>query len=266
MVSAEHDLLITRRDWILTEDPDLDALRQCQEFGAFAGTYFPQPSRRSPRPSRPHRLDESRHTASVLVTVAERWHDRWHIRATNGSGADPHRPLEWWTEEQKMLALVRAVASEGYDWRRRVRLVATANEYLRKDRQALIAEPFHGRKDDSDELGMTDAMQIDRERLYAERRMRQLTAHLRAIDDDFFKSWLRTLRARHMTTRPLMDVSAEVALCRRQAAVWQALMDWFASDPLATGPEKDFRQALRRLTHLHWRVRAVAQTRTLIRR
>ena len=124
----------TWRDWVLSEDPDLRALRTEPAFAAFEAMYFPsrtllrRPAQRLRK--EPHRLVESRYTRDLLDTLARRWHDRWHARASKRLPWDTHAPFDWCGEELELWRLVGEVAADGYDWRIRQGLLERANELL----------------------------------------------------------------------------------------------------------------------------------------
>jgi tetratricopeptide (TPR) repeat protein len=89
-----------QRDWILSEDPDLDGLRRHRDFKTFEAIYFPSPAWTPQRPERVHVWEQSSYTHSLLSQTACRWETIWHQRrAALSPSIDQHVVLQWFEDE-----------------------------------------------------------------------------------------------------------------------------------------------------------------------
>ena len=106
-----------RRDWVLSEDPDLDGLRQCPQFKHFETIYFPSPAPTPRRPRRAVRWEQSRYTNRLLAETAIRWEKVWHARRKLVvSGVDPHVVIQWSKDETDAWRLVDCLAHDYRHW------------------------------------------------------------------------------------------------------------------------------------------------------
>jgi tetratricopeptide (TPR) repeat protein len=122
-----------RRDWVLSEDPDLDGLRRSPEFKHFEAIYFPSPSRTPPRPRGIHRWEQSRYTHLLLAQTAHRWETVWHQRRDSLlAGNDPHVSIEWCVDEAEAWRLVECMARDYRHWRVRLDLIEQMLEWSAK--------------------------------------------------------------------------------------------------------------------------------------
>jgi hypothetical protein len=113
-----------RRDWVLSEDPDLDGLRRRLEFKHFEAIYFPSPSRTPQRPRDVHRWQQSCYTNKLLAQTARRWETVWHRRRNLlANGIDPHVVIQWCADEAEAWRLVECVAKDYRHWRVRYDLI-----------------------------------------------------------------------------------------------------------------------------------------------
>jgi hypothetical protein len=132
---ADSAFIASRRDWLLTEDPDLSGLRARREFKAFEAAYFPSATRAPQRPKEAHRWEVSRYTLRLLDTTTRRWEEVWRGRAAQPDGTDAEQLARWCAEDLTARALVRAVAFHYRDWH-------TRNELLTRMRAWSVENGF----------------------------------------------------------------------------------------------------------------------------
>jgi hypothetical protein len=121
---ADSAYIASRRDWLTSEDPDLEGLRVQPSFKRFEAAYFPSASRTPRRPRNVHKWQVSRYTLDLLRTTAGRWEDEWEERAQAADQkADTRELLRWWQDELSARRLFREVAVHHRDWRTRYKLL-----------------------------------------------------------------------------------------------------------------------------------------------
>ena len=122
---ADSAYLASRRDWLVSEDPDLRGLRGRRRFKRFEATYLPSPARAPRRPLSVHKWEVSRYTLRLLSASARRWEDVWERRRRelNGDG-DVRTLLRWSEDEARAWRLVCDVGVNYRDWETRYKLVA----------------------------------------------------------------------------------------------------------------------------------------------
>ena len=120
---ADSAFIASRRDWLLSEDPDLRGLRTQRQFKAFEAAYFPSASRPPQRPSNAHPWEASRYPLDLLQAAARRWEDTWQERAGQSADMDTEAFLEWCDDDVGARRLVREVAVDHRDWQTRNALV-----------------------------------------------------------------------------------------------------------------------------------------------
>ena len=268
----ESKFLDSWRDWVVSEDPDLRALRTEPAFAAFETMYFPKrvPLRAPAQRLReePYRLVESRYTRDLLDTLAQRWHDKWHARAAKGITLDRHALLGWCSEELEVWSLVGEVAVDGYDWRIRQRLLERANEILALDAPILVR--FCRYEDVSRKLdhaandgGRADLRQSPdaaarAERKLAEESLVKLAGVLRGTGSAatqrgraHFERWSAAMRKYDAHQDTAMPPRWAADLCIQHAAVWQRMSDLMRAADLTqvTDAYADFAQELRDASH-----------------
>jgi hypothetical protein len=121
---ADSAYLASRRDWLVSEDPDLRGLRNQPRFKRFEAAYLPSPARAPRRPVSVHKWEVSRYTLALLRATARRWEDEWERRRTqlNGDG-DVRTLLRWSRDEARAWRLMREVAVNHRDWDTRHKLL-----------------------------------------------------------------------------------------------------------------------------------------------
>ena len=122
-----------RRDWVLSEDPDLDGLRRSAEFKHFEAIYFPSPSGTPRRPRGIHKWEQSCYTNQLLAQTARRWETVWHLRRDALTAAtDPHVLLEWSVDETDAWRLVERLSHDYRHWLVRHELIEKTSEWSAK--------------------------------------------------------------------------------------------------------------------------------------
>jgi tetratricopeptide (TPR) repeat protein len=121
---ADSGFVATRRDWLLSDDPDLDGLRTKDDFKHFEAIYFPSATDTCKRPAEQHIWEMSRYTLDLLSETSEGFAKAWRKRKT---GLEPEievRSLAHWCElEMKAWGLMRDVTGNHRHWQTRVRLI-----------------------------------------------------------------------------------------------------------------------------------------------
>jgi hypothetical protein len=122
-----------RRDWVLSEDPDLDGLRACRAFKHFETIYFPSPAPTPRRPPRASRWEMSRYTHALLADTARRWETVWHQRRDLVvSNIDPHVVIQWSKDEASAWRMVGRMARDYRHWPARCELIEQMKDWSAK--------------------------------------------------------------------------------------------------------------------------------------
>jgi hypothetical protein len=250
---ADSGYIASRRDWVLSEDPDLKGLRGAGRFEEFEVMYFPSARLTPRRPRNVQQLECSRYVGALLVATAQRWEAEWHRRAGDlRAGRDVHLLLEWFGDELRSWTAVAAAARHHRHSGTRVELLratrACADRYgfeplavafpLYEDaplQHSLIA-------DSCDELAAAAVTAAD-ERLA--RLAGVLAAPLGGLE-----AWLERLRRLDACAQqPSAHVLAQ--LCDHHAALWQLLERWLGAPAGDVGDAAlQFRAAVDRLRPL----------------
>jgi hypothetical protein len=239
---ADSGYIATRRDWLLTEDPDLDGLRVHTRFKAFEAMFFPGPVPTPRRPRHVQRLEVSRYTRDLIEATATRWQAEWHARRTRNEGLDdPHGLTEWWEDEARAWALVGRTAWNHRRWRVRFELLEAMDELSIRYDGSPLDVAFHT----FEEPWMCRPSEIDVDRL-ARRALDCATDQLHVLagalsaDDPVkgrfavagIEQWIDRLRDREAAGK-WANVEDVRRLCDRHAAVWERLHLWVATcDPV----------------------------------
>jgi hypothetical protein len=121
---ADSGYVASRRDWLISDDPDLDGLRPEPAFKGFEAMYFPAAARTPRRPRDLHKWEVSRYTIDLLGATAERWEQAWRRRRDGlESDLDVAVPSEWLRIEASAWSRVRKVAINHRHWQSRIALV-----------------------------------------------------------------------------------------------------------------------------------------------
>ena len=133
MSSTPSSYAAERRDWVLSEDPDLDGLRACVAFKHFEAIYFPSPAPTPRRPQRASRWEMSRYTHALLADTARRWETVWHQRRDLVvSNIDPHVVIQWSKDEASAWRMVGRMARDYRHWPARCELIEQMKEWSAK--------------------------------------------------------------------------------------------------------------------------------------
>jgi hypothetical protein len=139
---ADSAFLASRRDWVLTEDPDLSGLRRRREFKAFEAAYYPSASRPPQRPPKAHRWEASRYTIDLLQAATRRWEDAWRERAADAAAAQLDVLAGWCADDMAASKLVRDVAVDYRDWHTRNALLTRMRELSTENGFEPLSVPF----------------------------------------------------------------------------------------------------------------------------
>jgi hypothetical protein len=121
---ADSGYIASRRDWLISDDPDLDGLRPERAFKSFEAMYFPAAARTPRRPRDLHKWEVSRYTIDLLAATAERWEEGWRRRKGGvESDVDVAVLAEWLRVEVSAWNRVRKVAIDHRHWQSRMALV-----------------------------------------------------------------------------------------------------------------------------------------------
>jgi tetratricopeptide (TPR) repeat protein len=121
---ADTEFLVSRRDWLVSEDPDLQGLRVQPRFKSFEAAYFPSGRRTPQRPRDVQRWEVARYTIDLIRTAARRLEQIWEKRACGLEPTTKSRVVMQWCEEDLTArGLIREVAVHHRDWRTRFELL-----------------------------------------------------------------------------------------------------------------------------------------------
>jgi hypothetical protein len=255
---ADSGYIATRRDWLLSEDPDLAGLRAEPAFKSFEALYFPAGAPTPCRPRDVQRLEVATYTGDLLEATARRWEATWHDRQRAvARREDIHVLLDWWTDEDLLWRLVGRVAWNHRRWTARRDLLEATDRLSIKYGGAPLDVGFRtfeeptpllatGTPDERSEaaLKLSDARCVGlATRLAVDAKPEDARFAIPAID-----GWVDRLRALDAEgERPSMRTVT--TLCDRHAALWSRLQTWLAVDDERRAPpaESGFAAELDRL-------------------
>ena len=237
---AESAHIAGRRDWVLSEDPDLDGLRTHALFKDFEALYFPADVRTALRPKHPQKLESSRYVSDLVATTALFWEQRWHERGrTLGEQPDVHTVLKWWEEECEAWDLLRKVALDYRHWGTRFELLehlrAWAHEYGTEPPELEFPRYEEKPFPEADVVrGPPDRLARSAVRT-AERRLEAIHKATANIAQSGAREQVQSLKLLQSTLREF-DVKGRAprrfvlaALCDHHAALWQLLREWLVA-------------------------------------
>jgi hypothetical protein len=259
---ADSAFIASRRDWLVSEDPDLIGLRTRPEFSEFEMLFLPTAGVTRPRPRNVQQLDSARYVRALLVATAGEWHAAWHRRADDARRSlDIHVLHGWFQDELEVWLRTRAVALHYRHPLSRFELL----EDIRRcaDRygfqRPVVAFPRY----ETASLSLSEDVDCDEA---ASRSVRERGQRLRRLAEilrtgmpgepsemlDELEQWRDSLRARDAAGQPVPRAELE-RLCKHHAALWQLLGQWLdASEASAGGAERQFSDMTGR-TRLLWR-------------
>jgi len=250
-VLAGSAVIAGRRQWLLSEDPDLDGLRKEPAFKRFEVSFLPSPTRAPTRPRGVHRLEMSRYTQELIAATARSWEQEWHRRGRQlQRRPDIHDVLAWWSDEAQAWRLVRRAAANRRHWGARVALLQAMDRWSEDYGFA----PLHvSLADYTDEIAAGgDVDKLARDEIAAlNERMNTLAGVLDEAapikkDASSLVSEVTQLQneLRSCDGEALRVARRLVAqLCDAHASLWQRLREWL-EDPEAD--HGNFQQALAR--------------------
>lgn len=261
---ADSAYIASRRDWLVSEDPDLRGLRACKEFAEFEVMHLPSSSITPRRPSEVQQLESSRYVRSLLLTAAEQWQAIWRSRraALNG-GPDLRLLLEWFGDELQSWEAIRTVARHYRHSGSRLKLIRSLQDGASRYGRPAPAvgfplyelDPLDGAlaREPVDDAA-NDEIKMANGRLDALRDIVSETRHDTAAMLADLKRWRTTLRRLDAAARPSSPYLLGL-LCDHHAALWQLLGQWVEADDAASAAraEQEFREQVKRTRSL-WRV------------
>ncbi|HEX6653555.1 MAG TPA: hypothetical protein VF072_12480 [Thermoleophilaceae bacterium] len=271
--SADSAYIAGRKDWVLSEDPDLDGLRAMDCFKVFEAMHFPSRDPTRFRPLHVKRLESSRYVLSLIEETARFWERTWHGRGKRlAAQPDVHDLLQWWKDEREAWEDVSKVALNNRHWPVRADLLGRLREHADAEGVARPEIAYPRYADDpltEKELGDDD----EHRRTAADRMATRGEGHLHLVgetvriaqergemrptiaDIDEWQAELRQLDARGREPRQFLLA----ILCDHHAALWQRMAEWVTApvgpDPDAERERKATEDAFQdqiRLTDLVW--------------
>jgi hypothetical protein len=248
---VDSGFLASRRDWVISEDPDLDGLRLDPAFKRFEVRYFPSAARTPRRPGDLHAWELSCYTRNLLLATAQCWGGVWRGRKEAlAAPMEFHQLAEWCADEARAWEFVRRVSDSGQHWRTRFELIAAMRRWApRYGFTALdvavprYAGPSSG-NGDGWEHGDPAALEVTRN----SERLSLLSVALRQCIGDHVRCelvgdlqrWGADLGRLKLTNRRVKRGQA-AHLCDVHAALWLRLSQCLEDGPAA---ESDFREAV----------------------
>jgi hypothetical protein len=248
--TTDSAYLVRRRDWLLSEDPDLDGLREDPRFKDFEAIHLPAERPTPWRPPEVKKLENARYIKQLLVGAAERWEQLWHTRREAlERRSDVHAALRWWSDEREAWSLVGQAARNFGHWHARWMLIDRMREWARIYPFEPLVMPFPRYEDDplkepSPDRRAASAKSAEQRAEQAARRYAAIGLKLRefermvdeaedsgAVADDVRRmdSWESRLSQLDAAGREPSRLLLAV-LCNDHAALWQRLREWLESD------------------------------------
>jgi hypothetical protein len=220
---ADSDYIASRRDWVLSEDPDLKGLRGWHKFQEFQLLYLPSDAPLTSRPRNVQQLENSRYVRDLVLATAERWWETWRGR----SGPRPDIPTvrEWFDAEQVAWDQLHEVALNYRHARTRFRLIDGLRAGAARHGFARPAVAFPLYADEPLPEGAACEAACKAEIKRADGRLRALAALIEEVQREL-AGWQATLRSLEAEGKPV-HASALRRRCVHQAALWQFLAQWF---------------------------------------
>jgi hypothetical protein len=236
MSCAPSASVVSRRDWVLSEDPDLAALRRTDEFKHFEAIYFPLASRTPQRPDNVHTWEQNRYTHNLLAETARRLEQVWHQRRDEVDLIDPQDVLHWYGDEEEAWELVGSVTREYHHWGVRYGLIERMAQWSAEygfDALIVTVPRFDDHGFGPGREGERDRDRVESEICDDEKRLKQIGEHLTPVNADAprLKQLQIELRDRvYLHRRPAMPQLPYV--CDERAGLWQRLHEWVDEKPL----------------------------------
>jgi hypothetical protein len=257
---ADSAYIASRRDWLVSEDPDLRGLRARTEFAEFEVMQLPSSSITPRRPVAVQKLESSRYVRALLLAASCQWQATW--RARREERPDVGTVLEWVADELRAWDAVRTVARHYRHSGSRLALIASLQEGALRYGHA--APPVGFPRYELDPLeGATARQRCDKEAADELEAANERLARLREIVHgrshdrtarlaQDLERWRARLRNHQAEARPV-DADQVARICELHAAVWQQLGEWIEADEdCAAARERAFKQTVAKVRG-HWR-------------
>jgi tetratricopeptide (TPR) repeat protein len=236
---ANSGYIASRRDWLVSEDPDLKGLRDTPEFKDFEVMYLPAAKPTPRRPKNVQQLESSRYMNDLLVATAQLWQRAWHRRACElDTSPDIHTVLDWFSHELDMWGKVQAVAHDYRNSGTRLELIKAVAKSSARYGLEPLSVGFPRYEDAPLTVTPEDCDKTAKEEVEtANKRLRGLWCELRSHEPqepatrllDDLTSWQTTLRLFDVTSRaPSRYFLAQ--LCDHHATMWQLLERWLTAE------------------------------------
>jgi hypothetical protein len=247
---ADSGYIRSRRDWLISDDPDLDGLRPERAFKTFEAMYFPAAARTPTRPRDLHKWEVSRYTIELLAGTGERWEAAWRRRKDDlESELEVTVLAEWLRIEVSAWNRVRKVAIHHRHWQSRMALVKDMRKWSLSQELRPLEVPFpRFTREDASWIDEDNEQVRDPSRMVKEndRRLESLAGTIeryegqsgscRLIDD--LGHWQSELVEHDVGARGLSRADA-ARLCESHATLWKALQRY-----LRDGDQKKLAQAI----------------------
>lgn len=234
---ADSGYIRSRRDWLISDDPDLDGLRPERPFKSFEAMYFPAAARTPTRPRDLHKWEVSRYTIELLAGTAERWEAAWRHRKDDlESDLDVTVLAEWLRIEVSAWKRVRRVAINHRHWQSRMALVKDMRKWSLTQEVRPLEVPFpRFTREDASWIDEDNEQVRDPSRMVKENdgwlgrladtieRYEGQSGSCKLIDD--LERWQSELVQLDVGTRGLSRADA-AHLCESHATLWKALQGY----------------------------------------
>jgi hypothetical protein len=133
MAAATSWYVASRRDWVLSEDPDLRGLRETKAFKHFETIHFPSAFATPQRPKDLSRWEHCGYAADLIAETARRWEHVWQRRRDEPAVTiEPDGLVECCRDEMRAWTLVHGVTSDYRHWPLRLELIAKMERWSGK--------------------------------------------------------------------------------------------------------------------------------------
>lgn len=119
MARATSVYVASRRDWVLSEDPDLRGLRRTLEFKRFEARYFPSASRTLERSENVHMWELLAYANMLVAATAQWWRRVWERQSVGSPRGMEIAISELYADDLAAWRLVRLLSCEYGHWRTR---------------------------------------------------------------------------------------------------------------------------------------------------
>ena len=222
---ADSDYIASRRDWVLSEDPDLKGLRGRHKFEEFQLLYLPSDRPVPCRPRNVQQLESSRYVRDLLAATAERWLQAWLAHGKQVAEAPDTAVLRgWFDDERRAWHGVREVALSFRHPRTRFELIDALRAGAARRGFARPAVRFP-RYDDEPLLERATCEDAYEAEVHgADDRLRKLAALADTVVNGLAE-WQTTMRSLEADGRQVPR-EALTRRCVHHAALWQLLGHW----------------------------------------